>query len=107
MNIDADIQVWLEAAQRTQPQIIVPYVKSPTETTLKYVVEAHRSAAQGNSRLRQGGTIHLTADQATALGTLAITRSAQDTCEITMTLRTADNTERKFQLSCPSFTPET
>lgn len=107
MNIDADIQVWLETAQRTQPQIIVPYVKSATETTLKYIVEAHRSAAQGNSRLRQGGTIHLTADQATALGTLALTRSAQDTCEVTLTLRSADNTERKFQLPCPSFTPET
>ncbi|MBC2769539.1 curli-like amyloid fiber formation chaperone CsgH [Pusillimonas minor] len=105
--MDADIQVWLEAAQRTQPQIIVPYIKSPVETTLKYVVEARRSAAQGSSRLRQGGTIHLTADQATALGTLALTRSAQDTCEVTMTLRTADNTERKFQLPCPGFVPET
>jgi len=101
MSMDADIQVWLESQQRTQPQVIVPYVQSHNAGIIHYTVEMQRLAPQGRSQMRQSGTVHLTADQPAALGRMAVTRSPEDRCEITMTLRAPGETERRFDLACP------
>lgn len=47
MTADADIQVWLETVARTQPGVIVPYVRSAEDTTLRYRLHTVRQGVGG------------------------------------------------------------
>ena len=101
MNADTDIQVWLETEQRTQPQIIIPYIKSPNSQLVRYTVETVRVADQGRTQLRQSGAVKLGANQAAALGRIAISRSPEDNCVVTLTLLAGHRLEKRYRISCP------
>ncbi len=101
MNIDADIQVWLETEQHTQPQIIIPYIKSPSSHLVRYTVETLRTSPQGRTQLRQSGTIKLGANQPSTLGRIAISRSPEDDCVVTLTLLADKHLEKRYRISCP------
>lgn len=105
MNADADIQVWLETIARTQPRVIVPYVQSAQNGSLRYKMRATRQGPQGRSVISQGGTIEITAGTPAALGRLAISRSPDDDCQIELTIQKGSGTgpgaSRDYQFSCP------
>lgn len=105
MTSDADIQVWLETEQRTQTQVIVPYIQSEQANTLRYTVDTVRQAPQGQSVMRQSGTVALGAGKAVALGRISLSRSPDDNCKVTLTLsaytRDVKDSTTIWHLQCP------
>jgi|SRR5690606_22369706 len=105
MNADADIQVWLETIARTQPSVIVPYVQSAQNGYLRYKMRAIKRGPQGRSVISQGGIIEMIAGTPVALGRMAISRSAEDDCQIELTIQkggaTGPEGSQAYQFSCP------
>jgi curli production protein len=100
MNTDADIQVWLETIARTTPGIIVPYVQSSENTTLRYLVTAVRESSGGRSEMTQEGTVTLTADVPKALSRMALSRERNDSCTVNLTLSLAGTEDRNYRFNC-------
>ena len=103
MNADSDIQVWLETFSRTQPSIIVPYVKSSHDTTLRYKLRATQESNGGRAVIGQGGTVAVLADVPAPLMKMSLNRNAHDTCRINLTVSEAGNRDRKYEFDCASL----
>jgi len=101
MNIDADIQVWLETMNRNQAAVIVPYVQSTQDKTLAYAVRAVKEGPNGRSVLSQGGTLHVPANVPTALGRMSLSWGAQDDCGIDLKLSEKGTAQRNYHFACP------
>jgi curli production protein len=103
MNADSDIQVWLETVSRTQPSIIIPYVKSRHETTLRYKLRTIQQGSGGRAVIGQGGTIAVLADVPAPLMKMSLNRGANDTCNIRLVLSEVGNEDRNYEFDCPSL----
>lgn len=101
MNIDTDIQVWLETFARTQPCVIVPYVKSVEDRTLHYQVSTIHQSHSGSSTVSQSGEIYAAADTAVALSRLSVNGSADDICYVDIELSQSGLPARHYRFDCP------
>lgn len=103
---DADIQVWLETDARTQPSVIVPYVRSALDNAVRYKVRAVRDNPGGHSEISQSGTVRLQADTPAALGRMSLSRTAGDSCYVELILQPINSphkaeTPLNYRLPCP------
>ncbi|SHI36688.1 curli-like amyloid fiber formation chaperone CsgH [Pollutimonas bauzanensis] len=101
MAADSDIQVWLETFAKTQPAVIVPYVKSTENMTLRYKVRAVRQGSGGKSVLGQGGVVTIVANVPAALSRMSLNRSPADDCQIDLILTESGAGERRYHFDCP------
>ncbi|MFC3339225.1 curli-like amyloid fiber formation chaperone CsgH [Paracandidimonas soli] len=105
MNVDADIQVWLETVAGTQPSVIVPYVQSAGGGPLHYEIQAVREGPQGRAVIRQGSNVTLAAGKPTALSNMAISRNSGETCDIVIFITGKEGSlpesGRSYQFPCP------
>jgi len=101
MNADIPLQVWLEASASPPPAIITPYVRSATDTRLRYRIDAFREDQNGRATLRQSGQTMVPAGQATALGHLQLSRTPNDHCEIVVWLLASNATPVEMRFACP------
>ncbi len=102
MMADADVQVWLDAANSTRPGAVIPYVVSEQPRDVRYRLRAVQAGTQGRAVIGQTGAVRLSANVPTALSTLSISRHAGDHCEIEVTLSGADMPQRRYVFECPS-----
>lgn len=86
MVADADIHVWLETSVRTTPSIIIPYVQSAVDKTIRYRMHAVRQGQSGKSELNQSGSVYALAKQPASLGRVSLTVGKNDQCYIDLTL---------------------
>ncbi|HUG58058.1 MAG TPA: curli-like amyloid fiber formation chaperone CsgH [Candidimonas sp.] len=101
MTADSDIQVWLETFSKTQPVVIVPYVKSTENVTLRYKVRTVKEGNGGKSVMGQGGVVSITANVPAALSRMSLSRSPNDECQIDLVLSEAGYADRKYHFDCP------
>ena len=101
MNVDTNIQVWLETVAQTPPGIIVPYVRTVKDETLRYQVRAVRTGPSGRSTLTQGGTIQTRGGIAAALGRMSVSRQPNDDCNIDVVLSEDNAGDRNYHFACP------
>lgn len=101
MNADADIQVWLETVARTQPTIIVPYLRSSEAVTMRYRLHTVRTSQDGRSELTQSGTVQARPREATPLSRLSVSRQANDECRIDLVLSSPKTQEKRYSFECP------
>ena len=102
MNADADIQVWLETAARTNPEIIVPYVQATGNKILQYSVRTVREGAHGRSDMAQSGAVTVQANVATPLVRMSVTRGKQDYCHIEIVISEGHAAGRDYHFECPA-----
>lgn len=103
ITADSDIQVWLEAASRNQPSLIVPYVKSGHQATLQYKVEARKEGKTGKSVLRQGGSVTIYPGQILSLGSMSLSRNTHDTCFVVLSLYEQGKNVAVYRFDCPQM----
>ncbi|HUH60082.1 MAG TPA: hypothetical protein VL001_08385 [Candidimonas sp.] len=103
MNADSDIQVWLETVSRTQPSIIIPYVKSGRDKTLRYKLRTTQESNGGRAVIGQGGMIALVADVPAPLVEMSLNRRVDDTCSINLILSEAGQEDRTYEFDCTSM----
>ena len=101
MTADSDIQVWLETVARTQPRVIVPYVKSNKDTTFRYQMRTVKDGKSGRSKVGQGGTVEVFAGVPVALGRMSVSYGPGDECFIDLTLFERAVPERNYHFECP------
>src|SRR5690606_37962077 len=101
MNADTDIQVWLETVARTQPSVIVPYVRSNQDATLRYRVRTVKEGKGGRSLVGQGGTVEVIAGVPKAVGRMSVSYGPQDQCSIDLTLVERAVPQRHYHFECP------
>ena len=98
---DSDIQVWLETIARSKPAVIVPYVRSSADTTLRYKMRTVKQSDSGKSVIGQGGVVTVLADVPAALSRMSLSRSPNDECEIDLVLSEAGVADRSYHFKCP------
>lgn len=101
MTADGDIQVWLETYAKTQPVIIVPYVKSSENVTLRYKVRTVKESSSGKSVVGQGGVVSVSANIPAALSRMSLSRSPTDVCHIDLVLSENGVADRNYHFDCP------
>ncbi|MGB6104715.1 MAG: curli-like amyloid fiber formation chaperone CsgH [Pusillimonas sp.] len=102
MNADTDIQVWLEAFSRPPPGIIIPYVKTARDRTLRYRVLAVKDGAAGRATFSQSGIVDLRAGVPAALGRLSVNHGPRDECHIALTLSEPGANVLNYHFACPT-----
>lgn len=100
--MDADVQVWLDAATETRPGMIVPYVVSEQPRDFRYRLRAVQDGSGGRAIIGQTGAVRLSANVPAALSTIALSRSPRDRCEIEVVLTEVGLPERRYVFQCPS-----
>src|SRR5690606_7799358 len=73
MDANTDLQVWLQSQSTQPPGIVVPYVLSTSDTTLRYSIGIVSTSPAGRSEIRQGGTVWVHAYTPTPLSRISIT----------------------------------
>lgn len=101
MDAEADIQVWLEAFSRCQPCLIIPYVQTTKDITLRYRINAISEGPAGKSAINQAGTVHANASTKTELARLTINHSTAEVCKIKISVTEPGKAEKLFQFDCP------
>lgn len=101
MTSDSDIQVWLETFAKTQPVVIVPYVRSSVDITLRYKLRTVKQGTAGKSIVGHAGVVAVAADVPAALSRMWLSRSAGDACEIDLVLSVAGSADRNYHFDCP------
>ncbi|WP_353150143.1 curli-like amyloid fiber formation chaperone CsgH [Pollutimonas bauzanensis] len=101
MTADSDIQVWLETYAKTQPVVIVPYVKSSENVTLRYKVRTVKEGSGGKSVMGQGGVVSVSANVPAALSRMSLSRSPTDVCHIDLVLSESGVADRNYHFDCP------
>ena len=101
MNADVDLQVWLAAAGTLKPGVVIPYVQSPTNTTLKYKLTTTHSSPTGTSVIQQGGDLQLNANQPKAITEMSLQSNAVDSCNIQLHFENADGKQMLYSFRCP------
>lgn len=104
MNIDTDLQAWLETQNHTRPGVIVPYVQSSHPTHLRYLLRTTVTHSGGNSRISQGGALELPAHTAVALPRLAVSQPGGD-CRIELVLTEKAGSETRYEFDCMDARP--
>lgn len=103
ITADSDIQAWLEAASRSQPSLIVPYVKSGHQATLQYEIEARKEGKSGKSVLRQGGSVTIYPGQTVNLGSMTLSRNMHDICFVVLSLYEREKKVANYRFDCPKM----
>lgn len=98
---DSDIQVWLETFAKSQPAVVVPYVRSSTDATLRYKLRTVKIGSNGKSVIGQGGVVTVVANVPAALSHMSLSRSPNDECEIDLVLSEAGLADRNYHFKCP------
>lgn len=101
MTADSDIQVWLETFAKTQPVVVVPYVKSTVDITLRYKLRTVKQGNGGKSIVGQGGVVAITANVPAALSRMSLNRSPNDDCQIDLVLSEAGSADKNYRFDCP------
>lgn len=101
MDTEADIQVWLEAFSRCQPCLIIPYVQTSKDTSLRYQVSTFSEGPAGKSTVNQAGTIYAPASVKTELVRLTINHGPKDMCQIKISVTEPGKVKKLFQFDCP------
>ncbi|HLU18738.1 MAG TPA: curli-like amyloid fiber formation chaperone CsgH [Pusillimonas sp.] len=99
MNADIDLQAWLETQNATRPEVIIPYVQSNHDTSVRYLLRTTVAHERGNSRISQGGVLSVPADTAVALPRLAVS-SPNGECRIELVLTERMGVERRYEFDC-------
>ena len=101
MVADSNIQVWLETFAKAQPAIVVPYVRSSADTTLRYKVRTVKKSDTGKTVIGQGGVVTVLANVPAALSHMSLSRTPNDECEIDLVLSEAGVADRNYHFKCP------
>ena len=101
MAMDAGPQVWLDTVPGTRPGIIIPYVRSPEDGTLRYQLSAVRQGRSGTSSLQQSGSVPLRADTPTALTRFSLSVGERDQCRIELVLYANGHPAGTYTFACP------
>lgn len=101
MTADSDIQVWLETFAKTQPSVIVPYIRTNENMTLRYKVRTVKKGNGGKSVIGQGGVVTVLANVPAALSRMSLSRSPDDECEIDLVLSESGSADRSYHFKCP------
>lgn len=101
MIADTDLQVWLDSQPNAGQTTIVPYIKSTREMQLHYQLSLIQSGNSGTSRISQGGTVDLRAQQPTALSRLALSPNKGGGCSIDLALRDGERELGNYHFDCP------
>jgi len=99
MNADIDLQAWLETQNSSRPEVIIPYVQSNQDTSVRYLLRTIVVHSGGNSRVSQGGVLRVPADTAVALPRLAVSAPSGD-CRIELVLTERMGGERRYEFDC-------
>jgi hypothetical protein len=100
MISDSDIQLWLETEARTQPAVIVPYVRSESSTELRYSIGLEAQGDAGSSRMSQGGKVRLQGGVAQALGRLQVSLEGVQECTVHIALAQYGQPKSTYDFPC-------
>lgn len=100
MNADADIQVWLERFSQTPPGIVVPYVRTAHDTTLRYRVLVVQEGHTGRSLISQAGMVQTQASVPAALGRISVSHEPKDKCHIDVILSERGASDLNYRFPC-------
>jgi hypothetical protein len=102
MMDSGDIDLWLDWQTQSRPAIIVPYVKAPEATALRYRVVLKKVARSGRAQIVQGGSVALDAGVPKALSRMAVDRAAGDACTIEVVIVEPAAYARSQSFDCPA-----
>lgn len=105
MDANTDLQVWLQSQSTQPPGIVVPYVLSTSDTTLRYSIGIISTSPAGRSEIRQGGTVWVHAYTPTPLSRISITPAAAGRCVVNLALNQEGKPQRQYDFDCN--TPDT
>ena len=91
----------MDTASGTPPGEITPYVRSPENSTVHYLLNAVRQGDSGRATVQQSGSIALQAGKPAALTRFSLSVGAQDQCRIELTLFTNGQSAGTYQFACP------
>lgn len=99
MNVDTDLQVWLETQAQSRPGVLVPYVQSTEQTNLRYLLRTTIEHSGNHSRISQGGALDLPAHTAVPLPGLTINQP-DGQCRIELFLTEKMGAEKRYEFDC-------
>ena len=105
MDADADIQVWLEAVSRPPPSIVVPYVKTDADTTLRYKVMVVKQGDKGKSMISQAGKAWAQANVPLPLAHVSVSQNPDESCYIDLLLSITGRADLNYRFPCDSSKP--
>lgn len=100
MDANTDLQVWLQSQSTQPPGIVVPYVLSTSDTTLRYSIGVISTSPAGRSEIRQGGTVWVHAYTPTPLSRISITSAAVSSCTVNLALNQYGKPQRQYDFDC-------
>jgi hypothetical protein len=100
MNVDSDIQTWLEVQHHTPPAIVA-FVKSYASRRLDYKIQASVVGIRGESRITQGGSVETSAHSPTVISRISLHYSKQDICSIDIRLSENGKEKAHERFKCP------
>lgn len=101
ITADANLQVWLDTIPGTRPSVVVPYVQSSANDTVRYRLSATRQGSSGSSTIQQSGDMQLRANTPTALTRFSLSAGKQDQCRIELILYANGKPAGTYQFECP------
>lgn len=100
MDVDNDIEVWLETDQN-RGNLMTPYLQSKTPQVLEYRLRARKKGRSGRSEITQSGSVRLSRGKPTALGSIGMSVAQGDDCYIELSLVDGGALIASYILSCP------
>jgi hypothetical protein len=101
MAANVNLQVWLTTVPDTRPAVVIPYVRSPRDSRLRYRVNVSKRGPGGSSTIGQGGDVQARADQPTPLSQFSVDVGARDQCHIEITLLADGQPAGTYHFDCP------
>src|SRR3546814_8594551 len=99
MNVDTDLQVWLETQAQSKPGFVVPYVQSSEHKNLRYLLRTTVEHQGSHSRVSQGGALDVPPHTAVALPGLSINQP-DGSCRIELFLTEKMGAEKHYEFDC-------
>jgi hypothetical protein len=82
MDVDTDLQIWLERRSEGGQTLIIPYTRSDDDAQFSFRITAVCKGQAGTSRIAQQGRIAIVAGQPTPLAQLNMGNLEHKTCEV-------------------------
>lgn len=98
---DVNLQVWLDTVPGTHPAMVVPYVKSQTDSQIQYRLTVVKRGLGGSSNIGQSGQVQAQAGRPTELSRFSLNLGAHDECQIELILISNNQPAGTYRFECP------
>ena len=100
MQVDSDLQLWMDVQAGNGQTIVAPYVLAARERELQFELRLVNNGPSGTSSVAQGGNVHVNAGTPTRLSNISVTPQPGGTCKLALVLRENGKEVGRYTLDC-------